>query len=131
MMSKLWSLNSKSRSKMQRRQFIQSAFLSGMMLNASGTLSAQNSPFGELRADPRKILDLPKGFGYTIISEQHSLMDDGLLTPGQADGMAAFQNKNGNIMVFLTQYLSDFLPSLPPPLVVDPVCFIACKIGSL
>ena len=42
---------------MQRRQFIQSAFLSGMMLNASGTVSAQNSPFGELRADPRKILE--------------------------------------------------------------------------
>ena len=84
---------------MQRRQFIQSAFLSGMMLNASGTVSTQNSPFGELRADPRKILDLPKGFSYTIISEQHSLMDDGLLTPGQADGMAAFQNKNGNINI--------------------------------
>ena len=84
---------------MQRRQFIQSAFLSGMMLNASGTVSAQNSPFGELRADPRKILDLPKGFSYTIISEQHSLMEDGLLTPGQADGMAAFQNKNGNINI--------------------------------
>ena len=82
---------------MKRRQFIQAAFLAGTMIKNSVSNAASKSPFGSLRADPKKILDLPKGFDYTIISEQKKVMSDGLLTPGQADGMAAFPNKNGNI----------------------------------
>tara|TARA_B100000959_G_scaffold98375_1_gene104071 strand:+ start:2892 stop:4262 length:1371 start_codon:yes stop_codon:yes gene_type:complete len=81
----------------KRRQFIQSAFLASVGINASGPMAAKRSPFGPLKADPRKILDLPNGFNYTVISEQGRMMNDGLLTPAQADGMAAFQNKNGNI----------------------------------
>jgi hypothetical protein len=55
---------------MKRRQFIQAAFLAGTMIKNSVSNAASKSPFGPLRADPKKILDLPKGFDYTIISEQ-------------------------------------------------------------
>ena len=69
----------------KRRQFIQSAFLASVGINASGPMAAKRSPFGPLKADPRKILDLPNGFNYTVISEQGRMMKDGLLTPAQAE----------------------------------------------
>jgi hypothetical protein len=60
-------------------------------------MGAARSPFGKLKNDPNKILDLPEGFDYSIISEQGAIMSDGLKTPAQADGMAAFKGSNGNI----------------------------------
>ena len=85
----------------KRRQFIQGAIFAGISLNAKNVMSAPRSPFGKLKADPNKILDLPEGFEYTIISEQGRLMNDGLITPAQADGMAAFQGANGNLRIVL------------------------------
>ena len=85
----------------KRRQFIQGAIYAGISLNAKNIMSAPRSPFGKLKADPNKILDLPEGFEYTIISEQGRLMSDGLITPAQADGMAAFQGANGNLRIVL------------------------------
>ena len=38
--------------------------------------------------DPDGIIDLPKGFSYKIISKEKDIMDDGLLVPPNADGMA-------------------------------------------
>lgn len=46
--------------------------------------------FGALVADPNKIIDLPAGFSYQIISRIGASMDDGLLVPGKHDGMGAF-----------------------------------------
>jgi hypothetical protein len=43
--------------------------------------------FGPLMADPNKLLDLPKGFSYTIISELNKPMSDGLAVADRADGM--------------------------------------------
>tara|TARA_B110000014_G_scaffold250115_1_gene226045 strand:- start:2527 stop:3882 length:1356 start_codon:yes stop_codon:yes gene_type:complete len=43
--------------------------------------------FGPLMADPNKLLDLPKGFSYTIISELSKPMNDGLAVADRADGM--------------------------------------------
>ena len=51
--------------------------------------------YGALRADPKKILDLPKGFSYRVISKAGTRMADGLQVPGGADGMAAFPGENG------------------------------------
>ena len=46
--------------------------------------------YGPLRPDPHRILDLPEGFTYRVISRLGDEMDDGLLLPGSPDGMAAF-----------------------------------------
>jgi secreted PhoX family phosphatase len=45
--------------------------------------------------DPRGILDLPKGFEYQVIATAGEEMDDGLLVPPRADGMAAFESPPG------------------------------------
>jgi len=55
--------------------------------------------FGPLIADPKKIIDLPKGFSYQIISRVGELMDDGFHVPGQHDAMGAFPyiNDDGSV----------------------------------
>jgi len=46
--------------------------------------------FGPLQPDPAKILDLPEGFSYQIISRKGEQMTDGFFVPEDHDGMAAF-----------------------------------------
>ena len=61
-------------------------------------LGAENR-FGPLATDPKGILDLPEGFSYKVISTVGDSMDDGLLVPGNADGMAAFTGPNGRTIL--------------------------------
>ncbi|MEM1416366.1 MAG: alkaline phosphatase PhoX [Myxococcota bacterium] len=51
---------------------------------------AQESAFGPLLDDPRRILNLPEGFSYVVIQRQGDVMSDGVSVPGLPDGMAAF-----------------------------------------
>lgn len=46
--------------------------------------------YGPLIRDPNGVFDLPQGFSYRIISQGGETMSDGLLVPGQFDGMACF-----------------------------------------
>jgi len=46
--------------------------------------------YGPLIRDPNGMLDLPQGFSYRVISQGGESMDDGLLVPGQFDGMGCF-----------------------------------------
>ena len=67
----------------------------GLRRFASLGLSAQEysnevNLYGPLIPDPEGILDLPKGFSYSVLSRTGDLMSDGLRTPGSPDGMAAF-----------------------------------------
>ena len=62
-----------------------------------GSTAAMATGFGDLRTDPRGILDLPSGFSYRVIARAGSEMSDGLLVPGMADGMAAFANPGGGV----------------------------------
>ena len=55
--------------------------------------------FGSLVPDPNGVLDLPNEFSYRIISRKGDEMDDGLLVPARADGMAAFDAANGTINI--------------------------------
>ncbi len=51
--------------------------------------------FGPILPDPNKILDLPQGFSYQIISRAGEQMTDGLFVPAAHDGMAAFPGPDG------------------------------------
>jgi uncharacterized protein len=62
--------------------------------------------YGPLLSDPNKILDLPKGFSYKVISRTGERMDDGLLVPGMHDGMAAFLGPNGKTILVRNHELS-------------------------
>ena len=46
--------------------------------------------YGPLVRDPNGLFDLPEGFAYRVISQGGETMDDGLLVPGQFDGMGCF-----------------------------------------
>lgn len=46
--------------------------------------------YGPLAPDPNRLLDLPEGFSYQVISQGGDTMDDGLFVPGQFDGMGCF-----------------------------------------
>jgi uncharacterized protein len=49
-----------------------------------------NDRYGPLISDPAGIMDLPRGFEYTIVSRTGDLMSDGFRTPGKPDGAAVF-----------------------------------------
>jgi secreted PhoX family phosphatase len=95
-------------SAVSRRKFIQSSGIAtlGFMglyqfVNpvAAKTASSHTAGYGPLVNDPKGILNLPQGFTYKIISQRGDKMADGLLLPGLADGMGAFQGKNGRAIV--------------------------------
>lgn len=47
--------------------------------------------YGPLLSDPDRLLDLPRGFSYQVISRHDERMSDGWRVPDRADGMGAFQ----------------------------------------
>jgi len=61
--------------------------------------AAQSRGAGPLTPDPNGLLDLPRGFRYTIISSHGEAMDDGLLVPARHDGMAAFPGQSGETIL--------------------------------
>ena len=53
--------------------------------------------YGPLVRDPNRLLDLPEGFTYQVISQSGDTMDDGLFVPGQPDGMGCFDLGDGKV----------------------------------
>jgi uncharacterized protein len=85
----------------RRHFFRQAALVSlafGALQRASGqsTSAAAEAP---LKKDTKRILDLPPGFKYQVISRMGDPMDDGLRVPGAPDGMGAFEGKNGRTIL--------------------------------
>jgi len=66
---------------------------------ADPAAAASPAGFGPLVPDPQKVMDLPKGFHYQIISRTGAEMTDGLLVPGRQDGMAAFPGPDGRVIL--------------------------------
>lgn len=71
-------------------------------------------PYGPLIPDPNKLLDLPKGFNYRIISRKGELMNDGYSVPGQPDGMAAFAGQDGRVILIRNHELQVDWPQWGP-----------------
>jgi secreted PhoX family phosphatase len=57
---------------------------------ASETYINEVEGYGPLVSDPNGMLDLPQGFSYRILSQGGEAMSDGLVVPGQFDGMGCF-----------------------------------------
>ena len=53
----------------------------------------------DLKVDPKGYLDLPEGFSYKVISRSGEKMSDGLLVPGRPDGMGAFLDEMGKVVI--------------------------------
>ncbi len=81
--------------------------------------------FGELKPDPRGLMDLPKGFQYRILSITGNRMSDKNPTPGALDGMAAFPGTDNTTILIRNHEL---LPSKTPAVIApddqkyDPLC---------
>jgi hypothetical protein len=50
-------------------------------------------------SDPAGLLELPAGFSYRVLSRAGEAMDDGLVVPGQHDGMGAFARADGRVVL--------------------------------
>jgi secreted PhoX family phosphatase len=82
-----------------RRNFtlgLTSTAFAGLALSGCATSTAQRSGrtvagYGPLQPDPLRLIDLPQGFSYRIISKLGDRMDDGFVVPDRADGMGAFR----------------------------------------
>jgi secreted PhoX family phosphatase len=62
--------------------------------------------YGPLLSDPKRMLDLPKGFSYQVISQAGETMSDGLLVPGKADGMGCFAVGEDRVLLVRNHELS-------------------------
>lgn len=92
---------------LSRRLLLRSSYaaaLSYAALPLIGKARAHSANAGlKLIADPNGMLDLPEGFGYTLISETGGVMSDGLLRPGRPDGMACFPHPDDADKCILTR----------------------------
>lgn len=64
--------------------------------------------YGPLQPDPEQVIDLPKGFSYTIVSQAGDAMIDGLVTPGRQDGMAAFPHSEDQVLLVINHEIGDW-----------------------
>lgn len=92
--------------RLSRRQFVQRALAVSAAFPGLRSAEASGSAnpivldrYGPLLQDPHRILDLPEGFSYRVISRAGDRMADGLLVPGFPDGMAAFSGRDGNVIL--------------------------------
>jgi secreted PhoX family phosphatase len=86
---------------LNRRRFLQTIAVAATIPSARAATikSSASVGFGNLRPDANRVLDLPQGFSYEVISRHGEEMDDGLLVPARQDGMAAFPGKDGTVLL--------------------------------
>ncbi|MDH5455055.1 MAG: PhoX family protein [Gammaproteobacteria bacterium] len=82
---------------LNRRRFLQSLAAAAFAPAVTGACAASRTAQANLVSDPDRILDLPPGFGYSVVSKAGTQMSDGLQVPGKHDGMAAFDGADGRI----------------------------------
>ena len=66
--------------------------------------------FGPLQKDPRKIINLPPGFQYRILSKTGQKMSDGNPVPEDPDGMTTFPGENGTTIIVRNHEVSPHQP---------------------
>lgn len=55
--------------------------------------------YGPLVEDPYRLLDLPEGFSYRVVSQAGEIMNDGFYVPYKADGMACFPGGGSTVIL--------------------------------
>ena len=71
-----------------------------------GAMRSAASAYGPLVPDPARILDLPPGFSYRVLSRLGDPMADGLAVPDAADGMGCFALPGGKLALVRNHELS-------------------------
>ena len=91
---------------MDRRRFLQNLSIAVSAPALTLPVRAADTKIGPLRPDPERILDLPDGYSYTVVSRAGQRMDDGLIVPHAHDGMAAFPGEDGRIVLVCNHELT-------------------------
>ena len=90
-----------------RRRFLQCVVAAAAAAPTAGYAMQPNKAFGnELQPDPNHLFDLPDGFSYTVVSRKGDSMSDGLVVPGEHDGMAIFKGENGRLNIVCNHELA-------------------------
>ena len=88
-----------------RRRFLQGIAAAAVTPSITSACNA-NEAETRLVPDADRILDLPEGFSYTVVSRAGDPMSDGLLVPTRHDGMAAFPGDGGTIRLVCNHELA-------------------------
>jgi len=105
---------------MNRKEFFtRTAALTLGLLSVPQLLAKQNKSTNNLISDINNIIDLPEGFSYEIISEENEIMDDGLIVPHSADGMACFQG-DGDTVILVRNHEIGHVPNIENFLKANP-----------
>lgn len=91
---------------MHRRRFLQSLAAAAVAPALPTAIRGEEPRFGALRPDPARIIDLPPGFSYRIVSRAGERMADGLRVPNAHDGMAAFPADDGRLILICNHELA-------------------------
>lgn len=108
-----------------RRLFLQNSIATSAAFAGLATLAGcqsseipgyfnQVSGFGPLQPDPARLFDLPRGFSYQVISTVGDEMTDGLLAPGDFDGMGCFARDDGRLVLVRNHELSPAQTEVSP-----------------
>ena len=93
-----------------RRRFLQCLAMAAASPPLARATDRGATGVGPLRADPNKLLDLPDGFSYRIVSKSGDTMDDGFTVPPAHDGMAAFPGGDGRIVLVCNHEMPPAFP---------------------
>jgi secreted PhoX family phosphatase len=93
---------------LNRRRFLKSIVAAAATPALTQSCRAAELLLGDLRPDPDKILDLPDGFSYRIVSRAGDNMSDGLRVPGAHDGMAAFEGQDGRVILIVNHEMKTY-----------------------
>ena len=99
---------------------LQSIFARGALAVGSTGVAPNNGGYGPLGPVPDQTDDvvrllLPEGFEYRSFAPSGSLMDDGVITPGRHDGMAAFKWGEGRYRLVRNHEVNNPLPAFGDP----------------
>ena len=96
----------------ERRNFIKNSGIVSLGffgLNLFATNGCKRVPdlgFGPLQQAADGILSLPKGFKAKVISQKGDIMDDGLISPGNHDGMGVFSHGRNKMLLIRNHELT-------------------------
>ena len=93
-----------------RRRFLQCLAVAAASPPLARAADRSDTGVGPLRADPNRLLDLPGGFSYRVVSKAGDTMDDGFTVPPAHDGMAAFPGSDGRIVLVCNHEMPPAFP---------------------
>lgn len=109
----LWRyLVASSRTLINRRRFLKSIAAAASAPTVLGACRSSQLRPTALAPDPHRLLDLPQGFEWHVVSRAGDRMSDGLQVPPAHDGMAAFAGADNRVVLICNHEMKPDQPAL-------------------